>query len=235
MSANGIRGILFDKDGTLLDFDATWPPAYAAVAEDLAGLAGDASLAGRLMRLGGYGDDGALDPASVFACGSTAEIVAFCVAQPELAGHDDIAGRVDRLFTEFGARGPLIIDDLADVLESLAARAALGIATNDSVASAEAWVAHNGFGHFFPFISGADSGYGVKPDPAVLKAFCAQTGLGAGEVCVVGDAIKDVELATAGGAGLSVIVLSGVSAGAALATLADVVIDSVAELEGVLG
>ncbi len=234
MSATRIRGILFDKDGTLLDFDATWPPAYAAVAEDLAGLAGDPGLAARLMRLGGYGADGSLDPTSVFACGSTAEIVAFCAAQPELAGHHDIAARVDRLFTEFGARGPLIIDDLADVLESLAARAALGIATNDSAASAEAWVAHHGLGRFFRFVAGADSGYGAKPDPAVLEAFCAQTGLGPGEVCVVGDAIKDAELAKAGGAGLSVIVLSGVSNGEALAALADVVIDSVAELEGVL-
>ena len=33
MSARDIRGVLFDKDGTLLDFEATWPPAYAAVAE----------------------------------------------------------------------------------------------------------------------------------------------------------------------------------------------------------
>lgn len=235
MSANHIRGILFDKDGTLLDFDATWPPAYRAVADDLAELAGEPGLAGRLMRLGGYGDDGALDPTSVFACGSTAEIVEFCAAQPELAGFDDIAGRIDRRFTEFGARGPLIIDHLADVLESLGARAALGIATNDSAASAEAWVAHHGFGHLFRFVSGADSGYGAKPDPAVFKAFCAQTGLAAGEVCMVGDTIKDAELARNAGAGLSVIVESGVPAGAALAALADVVIGSVAALEGVLG
>ena len=231
----GIRGILFDKDGTLLDFDATWPPAYRAVAEDLAQLAGDPGLAGRLMRLGGYRDDGALDPTSVFACGSTAEIVAFCAAQPELAGRGDIAARVERLFTEFGARGPLIIDDLAEVLESLSARAALGIATNDNAAPAEAWVAHHGFGHLFAFVSGADSGYGAKPDPAVFEAFRAQTGLGADEVCVVGDTIKDAQLARNAGAGLSVIVQSGVPAGETLAALADVVIDSVAELEGVLG
>ena len=236
MSAKRIRGILFDKDGTLLDFDATWPPAYRAVAEDLAQLAGDPGLAGRLMRLGGYRDDGALDPTSVFACGSTAEIVAFCAAQPELAGHDEIAARVERLFTEFGARGPLIIDDLAEILESLSARGlTLGIATNDNAAPAEAWVAHHGFGHFFPFVSGADSGYGAKPDPAVFEAFRAQTGLAAGEVCVVGDTIKDAQLARNAGAGLSVIVQSGVPAGETLAALADVVIDSVAELEGVLG
>ena len=33
MSKNDNRGILFDKDGTLLDFDATWLPAYRMVAD----------------------------------------------------------------------------------------------------------------------------------------------------------------------------------------------------------
>ena len=35
-----IRGILFDKDGTLLDFWATWLPAYRSSAEKIAGSAG---------------------------------------------------------------------------------------------------------------------------------------------------------------------------------------------------
>ena len=32
-----IRGILFDKDGTLLDFEATWAPLYQRLALELAG------------------------------------------------------------------------------------------------------------------------------------------------------------------------------------------------------
>ena len=35
-----IRGILFDKDGTLLDFCAAWIPAYRAAAGEIADLAG---------------------------------------------------------------------------------------------------------------------------------------------------------------------------------------------------
>ena len=31
-----VRAILFDKDGTLLDFEATWGPMYRALALDLA-------------------------------------------------------------------------------------------------------------------------------------------------------------------------------------------------------
>ena len=236
MTSSGIRGILFDKDGTLLDFDATWPPAYRAAAEMLAGLAGNPALADHVMRLGGYGDDGALDPASVFACGSTDEIAAFCAALPELNGIDDIAGRVDRLFTEFGERAPWVIDGLDAILEGLHGRGfALGLATNDSAASADAWVAYNDFGRLFDFVAGADSGYGAKPNPAVFHAFCANTGLEARQVCMVGDTIADAELARAGGAGLSVFVETGVAAGADLAAMVDHVLPSVAKLESVLG
>ena len=183
MSTNRIRGILFDKDGTLLDFDATWPPAYQAAAEMLAGLAGNPALVNRVMRLGGYGEDGVLDPVSVFACGSTDEISEFCAAIPELDGIQDIAGRVDRLFTEFGEQAPWVVDCLDAILEGLHGRGfALGLATNDSAASAEAWIAHNDFGRLFDFVAGADSGYGAKPDPAVFHAFCARTGLAAHQI-----------------------------------------------------
>ena len=230
-----IRGVLFDKDGTLLDFDATWPPAYRAVAEELASLAGDPGLASRILRLGGYGEGGALDPASVFACGATSEIVEFCVGLPELRGIAGIAERAEGVFTRFGERGPPAVDDLAGLLEGLRRRGLrLGLATNDSIASTRAWLAYNDFEELFDFVSGADSGYGPKPDPAVFDAFCASSGLAPGAVCMVGDAVTDAELARAAGAGLSVIVRSGVDVGDALAAMADVVISTVVELGPVI-
>jgi len=87
----------------------------------------------------------------------------------------------------------------------------------------------------FDFVAGADSGYGTKPNPAVFQAFCAKTGLQADQVCMVGDSIADVELARAGGAGLSVFVETGVAAGDDLASLVDHVLPSVADLGRVLG
>ena len=235
MSAPDIRGVLFDKDGTLLDFEATWPPAYAAVAKALAEQVGDPGLAPRIMRLGGYGDDGALDPASVFACGTTREIVEFCAHLPELEGIEGIAARVDGIFIDYGMRGPPAVDNLDDLLRDLAARGLrIGLATNDGIASTKAWLAYNHFEGLFEFVAGADSGYEAKPDPAVFHAFCAAAGLEPGEVCMVGDAVTDAELARAAGAGLSVIVQSGVKVSDSLAALADVVISSVAELGDVI-
>ena len=46
-----IRAVLFDKDGTLLDYHRTWGPINLAAAELAA--AGDRNLADRLLSLGG--------------------------------------------------------------------------------------------------------------------------------------------------------------------------------------
>src|SRR5665213_4385197 len=49
-----MRGILFDKDGTLLDFEATWTPVLTRLALEVA--EGDAARAAALL------DAGGLDP-----------------------------------------------------------------------------------------------------------------------------------------------------------------------------
>jgi len=205
-------------------------------------MANDPNLAASIMRLGGYGDDGALDPASVFAGGATSEIVEFCARLPEFEGVEGIAERVEAIFTAHGERGPPAVDNLAELLESLAARGLrLGVATNDSMASTKAWIAYNDFERYFDFVAGIDAAYGPKPDPQMFEGFCAATGLEASEVCVVGDTVTDAQFARAGGAGLTVIVRNGAGGGDALAALADHVIDSVADLadleglEGLLG
>ncbi len=230
-----IRGVLFDKDGTLADFANTWPPAYRAAAADLAEAAGDPALVERLLRLGGYDADGVLDPTSVLACGTTEDLVAVWSARPELAAIADAAERVDRVFMAFASRAPAVVADLAALLRRLRSRdLALGLATNDGAAAARAWLSYVGADRLVDFVAGADSGHGGKPGPGMMVAFCAATGVMAAEVAVVGDAADDLRMARAAGAGLAVAVLTGVAGREALAPLADHVLASVAEIETIL-
>ncbi len=230
-----IRGVLFDKDGTLVDFAATWPPAYRAIAAELADAAGDPALAERLLRLAGYDERGELDPGSLLACGTNDEIAALWEARPELAGVTDVAGRLDRVFHEFARRAPTTVADLAGLFRRLRARGlALGIATNDLTFSVETWAESAGLSGLLDFVTGADAGHGFKPEPGMVHAFCAATGLKPPEVAVVGDSVHDLKMARAAGCGLVVAVLTGVTGRDALAPDADHVLRSIADLESVL-
>jgi phosphoglycolate phosphatase len=73
----GLKGLLFDKDGTLIDFFATWMPAYCDAAERLAAAAGVPEHAEHLLLAGGYdrGND-RLAPDSLLAGGTNEELIA---------------------------------------------------------------------------------------------------------------------------------------------------------------
>jgi phosphoglycolate phosphatase len=230
-----IEAVLFDKDGTLIDFRKTWTPAYHAIADELEAAAGAPGLGDRLLARVGY-DGAALDPDSLLVSGTNEEIVAAWAAEPELAEVDDLAARVDRVFHDHAARAPAAIDDLAGLLARLRGRGLkLGIATNDSTAAVTSWVATAGFAATFDFIAGADAGHGGKPEPGMVNAFCASVGIEVAAVALVGDSLHDMQTARAAGCGLAVAVLTGIAGHDWLAPHADVVIPSIAELEGVLG
>ncbi len=230
-----IEAVLFDKDGTLVDFEKTWTPAYRAAAEELASAAGAPGLGDRLLARAGYDGD-TLDPDSLLVSGTNAEIAALWSTEPELAGVTGVAARIDRVFNEHAARAPAAIDDLGGLLARLRGRGLkLGIATNDSTAAVSAWVAAAGFGSTFDFVTGADAGYGGKPEPGMVHAFCDAVGVAPGAVALVGDSVHDMRTARAAGCGLAVAVLTGVAGHDWLAPHADVVIASIAELEEVLG
>ena len=70
-----IRGLLFDKDGTLLDFNATWLPF--AKTQALKAAAGNEALASALLVMTGYDPRrGTFLPGSVMAAGSGRQVLA---------------------------------------------------------------------------------------------------------------------------------------------------------------
>ena len=73
-----------------------------------------------------------------------------------------------------------------------------------------------------------------KPAPDTIFAFSDLTGLKPSELAMVGDNRHDLEMARAGGTGLAVGVLSGTGTRESLASIADVVLDSVADLPAYL-
>ncbi|HJN77259.1 MAG TPA: HAD-IA family hydrolase [Myxococcota bacterium] len=213
--------MLFDKDGTLVDFEQTWRPAYDACAAMAAGA--DAALALELLELAGQDESGLIDPRSPLACGTLDEV------------WDTWEGRVvldraalDRLAAEMAIPVPSL--PLAPVFERLKGLR-LGIATMDTTAAALKTA--ETLGLQLDFVTGCDGGHGTKPGPGMVLAFCEAVGLEPIEVAMVGDTLHDLHAARAAGA-LAVAVTTGASPRELLEPHADHVLRSLAELPGLL-
>lgn len=230
-----IRGLLFDKDGTLFDFAATWTGVFD---DTLAQLSDDAALRHTMALAVGY------DPVTrIFLPGSPGVAEPMDVIAVILARH--LPGRsVDEIETiardvaeEAVTAGALVpaVPDLAGFLDGLrAAGYRLGIATHDSEAAANAHMRGAGVLDRFDFVAGYDSGFGLKPGPGMLLAFAAATGLAPGEIAMIGDSIHDLGVAPAAGAAMAIGVLTGPAVHADLAPHADHVLDSIAGLPALL-
>jgi phosphoglycolate phosphatase len=225
-----IRGILFDKDGTIVDYWRTWLPVNRAAA--LHAARGDATLAAQLLRLGGHDPEtDRITPGAPLAAGDFMDIARAFAAHPDVAAASELVAGIERVFVQGAATHATLIGGAHAAVEGLHRRGfRLGIASNDSAAGIEASLAQHDILGFFEFAAGCDSGFGAKPDPRMALAFCAAMGLRREEVAVVGDAVHDLAMGRAAGVGLTVGVLSGTSAREDLAGLADAIVASIADL-----
>ena len=229
-----IKGVLFDKDGTLIDFFATWAPAYEKAAHDLAG--GDTALAERLMTLGGWDrTTRRFAPASPLAAGTNAEIGRLWGEAVGHADHVALTRDLDLFFREHAVTNARPVTDLVNLFGRLRSHGLkVGLATMDSSAAAEAQLGAFGVRRLMDFVCGYDSGFGHKPGPGMVEAFCREVKLPAKAVAVVGDSPHDLDMARSAGAGLAIGVLTGVSPRELLMQHADLVLESIADLETAL-
>ena len=209
--SGGDPGVLFDKDGTILDYWATWVPINRRAALWAAG--GNAALAGELLRLGGHDPDtDHVKPGAPLAAGEFLDIAQAFAAHPDVGAAGELAAGIERIFCEGGAEHSVLIAGARETLIELRRRGLrIGLATNDSMGGIEASLARHDVLHLFDFCVGCDLGLGAKPDPRMVLGFCRAAGLARGEVAVVGDAIHDLVMGRAAGVGLNVGVLSGTS------------------------
>ncbi len=229
-----IRGILFDKDGTLIDFPATWEPVLRALASEFA--RNDRARVEELLAVAGY--DPVLKgftPGSIWAAGHSLDLARAWLPGADSGKQDELALWIDGYSAAIAPDTAAPITDLRALFAALSAQGLLlGIATNDSTRSARATMERLGLMPHLTLVMGYDSVPDPKPGPGMVRKFCEAAGLLAFEVAVVGDNVHDVEMARAAGAGLAIGVLTGNARREHLQDHVDHLIDSVEGLPGLI-
>ena len=220
------RGIVFDKDGTLFDFEESWGQWAVALTADLA--EGDAVRRARIAEALGIDLTAQRFRADSPVIAGTAEDFAKLLL-PNMPGWDET-----RLLRELNARAAQVeqmpVTPLAPFIEGLRARnIATGVATNDAEASARAHLAAHDALEVFDFVAGYDSGFGAKPGPGMCLAFAEAIGAPPADCWMVGDSTHDLRAGRAAGMG-TVAVLTGVATRQDLEPWADLVLPDITHL-----
>jgi phosphoglycolate phosphatase-like HAD superfamily hydrolase len=226
--------IIFDKDGTLIDFHAMWGRWATELARRLASETG-LDLAKRLFQVMDFDPlSGHIRPEGNLAVTPLAGLRAVTVgvlyefglapADAELAllkaWHEPDPVALARPFT-----------DLTVLFTTLQhAGCKIAIATSDDRRPTEALLDTWQLSHLVDGLACADDGLPLKPAPDMVLALCDRLTIPPPKTIVVGDNVPDLEMGRRAGAGLIIGVLSGVGAAADLAPRADLLLNSVGEL-----
>jgi phosphoglycolate phosphatase len=212
MGASGrvvIKGVLFDKDGTLLEFHSTQHYIYAAL---LACLKDDYRAPEPLLRqlsetLGHLPDELAPDSLIQFSTNLQIAQALFdsCQSYAEEHGWQPPFDTNDllELIEQFSLGEDVPYVALPHVPETLSYLRRkdyrLGVATVDTRAATVAGLKKTGILEYFDYIgTGEDSR--PKPDEALADRFCSQCGLLPTDLLIVGDGTNDMLFARNAGA-----------------------------------
>jgi phosphoglycolate phosphatase len=188
-----IRGLLFDKDGTLFDFQATWGAWAAGLLGDLFGPRAGEVAEGLGFELG----QRRFAPSSPIIAETTEHVAELLL--PLLPGWKKPA-LIAHMKARAAATDLVPTVPLVPLMAGLRQRGlALGLATNDDDSSARAHLARAGIAAEFGFVAGYDSGWGGKPAAGQVSAFLAWAGLAPAEAAIVGDSLHDLHAGRAAG------------------------------------
>jgi phosphoglycolate phosphatase-like HAD superfamily hydrolase len=234
------RAVVFDKDGTLVEFHRLWGVRAERGIDALLDATSDESLVAAMCRTIGFDRDRRRTIGdSPWATSPIGEIVVIAATVLYQRGYDWERSR--QLAEQcFGAAleampeaGDLVpCGDLPALMGRLtSAGVACVVATTDSRVPAEATLRLLGIESYVPLLCcGDDRDRPRKPSPATLGYVAERLDVTPSEIVMVSDTVSDLAMALAAGAALRVGVLGGAGDADALRRHADVVIETLDEI-----
>ena len=195
-----IKGIVFDKDGTLLDYERCWiPVAEGAVDYVLARHPGEGVRARVIANLG-ITEDGTVDIDGPLCRGDYAGIGMAFIDGYRDAGYEvsveAMARDIPAGFAASRDRATVvpICPNLKELLRRLRDMGiSLGLITSDGADSTTYTLSRLGVNGLFDVLLTHDDLQPAKPDPYFMGVFMQKTGLSPDEILMVGDTFADID------------------------------------------
>lgn len=230
----GIELVVFDKDGTLIEFHPMWRGWVDDLATNLAAATGLELHDQVFSLLGVDPETGTISPHGLLAATPMArlrELVTEALVDEGVPVGTAASAVADAWLSPDPVALATPTADLQGLLERLAARGIrAAVATSDDRLPTERTLAALGIAARFETLACADDGHPVKPAPDPVLRIAARVGVSPDRMLVIGDAPVDLRMGRAAGVRRVVGVLTGVGDAATLGPLADLVLPSVADL-----
>lgn len=237
-----IKGVIFDKDGTLYNYSQVWGPVVKDYVDTILktfSVRNEKKARQEIFEIIGVDNRGNHYPDGLlFNHDKIARIffriLNFCIRntispfklwtilKPMLNGQSaklifklrsmDFTYLID-LFRELSEKGIII-----------------GLVTNDITSNTKAFLDISKTDQYVRFLRTKESNCKRKPHTESIKQFEALYGLKSDEICIVGDSIVDMEYAKASHAGYIVAVMTGYGKRDTLERYADVIYDDIKDL-----
>ena len=233
--------VIFDKDGTLIDVNSVWlkwMENYVVELEELTGL----DLADRLYRAVGYcrtnkeyQDDGLLAHATIADITDKFKEVLIEAGIKEQKAHK----LVDGCCVGFDTGGEDILEPLGNlpkIFRTLKSRGIkTAVCTADSRSGTMAALHRLGLTSMVDkIVCGDDHNSTPKPAPDNALHICDVLNVPPSQTAVIGDTTADTGMGRSAGLGMTIGVLSGAGSKRGLEKDADVILDSVDEILGIV-
>ncbi|MCI1966476.1 MAG: HAD family hydrolase [Oscillospiraceae bacterium] len=238
-----IRAILFDKDGTLIDFNSIWIPLAFELTDKL--LISCAIPKNReqakitLLEQIGIRADGSVVPGSVYASGTQEDFVEILYHSAQKLEFDlpeyqsfltDVRDQIrNYMVTHKNFIRP--VPKAAETLAALVQRGLiLGVSTSDSEDNTRVCLDQTGLLQYFSYIGCPSRRIQPKPAGDILHDFTDRFELTPEEVAIVGDTAVDIAFAKSNRAALAVGVLNGAGKTEELESQADLLLPEISSL-----
>lgn len=216
-----LKGLLFDKDGTLIDFNRSWLPPMKAAANLVAEQAEEPDLATRLLIDGGYiPEHDSWQQDSIIAYETSDAMLESWAHLTSETLIESLTPKIQKIVLDALYHAVPAVPDIKPLLSGLAKQYVLGVASMDDEINVRRTLSGLNLHDNIHFYCGADSGFGHKPGGGMVEAFCAHTRFLPQQVAVIGDSTHDLGMAKAAGA-VAIGVLSGTSSEQTLSGNAD--------------